>query len=144
MGSSDWSITLLFHCIQPIIFNDKKAVKSKHVILTITNNRIFIYCLRLFIIRKFLEPACCRFSFPFTKPHRNWNWTVKQKIEKDNPIAIMSSLTNFIVKRPLLKRWITPLSQWYTNAAGYRKLGLKYGLFPFPVQCNCNDTKRQK
>ncbi|PYH45187.1 ubiquinol--cytochrome-c reductase subunit 7 [Aspergillus saccharolyticus JOP 1030-1] len=35
------------------------------------------------------------------------------------------SLTNFIVKRPWLKRWMTPLAQWYTDAAGYRRLGLK-------------------
>lgn len=42
--------------------------------------------------------------------------------------AIMSqpSITNFIVKRPWLKRWMTPLANWYTDAAGYRKLGLRY------------------
>ena len=36
------------------------------------------------------------------------------------------SLTNFIVKRPWLNRWMTPLANWYCNAAGYRKLGLRY------------------
>ncbi|KAF2720771.1 hypothetical protein K431DRAFT_320807 [Polychaeton citri CBS 116435] len=35
------------------------------------------------------------------------------------------SLTNFIVKRPWLMRWMKPLSSWYTDAAGYRKLGLR-------------------
>ncbi|RMJ27008.1 hypothetical protein PHISP_02137 [Aspergillus sp. HF37] len=35
------------------------------------------------------------------------------------------SLTNYIIKRPWLKNWMMPLAQWYTNAAGYRKLGLK-------------------
>ncbi|KAL2833358.1 ubiquinol-cytochrome c reductase complex 14 kDa protein [Aspergillus cavernicola] len=35
------------------------------------------------------------------------------------------SLTNFIVKRPLLKRWMTPIANWYVDAAGYRKLGLR-------------------
>ncbi|KAL1296868.1 hypothetical protein AAFC00_004485 [Neodothiora populina] len=35
------------------------------------------------------------------------------------------SLTNFIVKRPWLKRWMTPIANWYTDAAGYRKLGLR-------------------
>ncbi|KAJ9623574.1 Cytochrome b-c1 complex subunit 7 [Taxawa tesnikishii (nom. ined.)] len=35
------------------------------------------------------------------------------------------SLTNFIIKRPWLKRWMMPLAQWYTDAAGYRKLGLR-------------------
>lgn len=36
------------------------------------------------------------------------------------------SLTNFIIKRPWLKRWMMPLAKWYVNAAGYRQLGLKY------------------
>lgn len=31
-----------------------------------------------------------------------------------------------IMKRPWLQRWIKPLSNWYTNAAGYRQLGLRY------------------
>ncbi|KAI9871539.1 MAG: Cytochrome b-c1 complex subunit 7 [Pleopsidium flavum] len=35
------------------------------------------------------------------------------------------SLTKFIIKRPWLKRWMTPLANWYADAAGYRKLGLK-------------------
>ncbi|KAJ6164211.1 ubiquinol-cytochrome c reductase complex 14 kDa protein [Penicillium chermesinum] len=35
------------------------------------------------------------------------------------------SITNYIVKRPWLKRWMTPLAQWYTDAAGYRRIGLK-------------------
>ncbi|KAK8158650.1 cytochrome b-c1 complex subunit 7 [Phyllosticta citrichinensis] len=35
------------------------------------------------------------------------------------------SLTNFIVKRPWLRRWMTPLANWYTDLAGYRKIGLK-------------------
>jgi len=37
------------------------------------------------------------------------------------------SLANYIVKRPWLKRWMQPLANWYCNAAGYRKLGLRYG-----------------
>ncbi|KAJ5787263.1 hypothetical protein N7457_002253 [Penicillium paradoxum] len=36
------------------------------------------------------------------------------------------SLASYIVKRPWLKRWMTPLSNWYTDAAGYRRLGLKF------------------
>ncbi|MCJ1308437.1 Cytochrome b-c1 complex subunit 7 [Agyrium rufum] len=35
------------------------------------------------------------------------------------------SLANFIIKRPWLNRWMTPLASWYQDAAGYRKLGLK-------------------
>jgi ubiquinol-cytochrome c reductase subunit 7 len=38
------------------------------------------------------------------------------------------SLTSYIVKRPWLKRWMMPIANWYTDAAGYRKLGLKYAL----------------
>ncbi|KAJ5474631.1 Ubiquinol-cytochrome c reductase complex 14 kDa protein [Penicillium sp. IBT 31633x] len=36
------------------------------------------------------------------------------------------SLASYIVKRPWLKRWMTPLAQWYTDAAGYRRLGLRF------------------
>ncbi|OGE50259.1 hypothetical protein PENARI_c017G00334 [Penicillium arizonense] len=36
------------------------------------------------------------------------------------------SFASYIVKRPLLKRWMQPLANWYTDAAGYRKLGLKF------------------
>lgn len=36
------------------------------------------------------------------------------------------SFTNFIVKRPWLKNMMTPFANWYCNAAGYRKLGLRY------------------
>ncbi|KAK8212898.1 Cytochrome b-c1 complex subunit 7, mitochondrial [Zalaria obscura] len=35
------------------------------------------------------------------------------------------SLVNQVIKRPWLKRWLMPLSNWYTDAAGYRKLGLR-------------------
>ncbi|KAJ0420770.1 cytochrome b-c1 complex subunit 7 [Aspergillus carlsbadensis] len=35
------------------------------------------------------------------------------------------SLTNFVVKRPWLKRWMTPIANWYVDAAGYRRLGLR-------------------
>ncbi|PYH95136.1 ubiquinol-cytochrome c reductase complex 14 kDa protein [Aspergillus ellipticus CBS 707.79] len=35
------------------------------------------------------------------------------------------SLANYIVKRPWLNRWMMPLAQWYTDAAGYRRIGLR-------------------
>ncbi|GKZ21882.1 cytochrome b-c1 complex subunit 7 [Aspergillus brasiliensis] len=35
------------------------------------------------------------------------------------------SLASYIVKRPFLKRWMMPIAQWYTDASGYRRLGLK-------------------
>ncbi|KAK4697167.1 ubiquinol-cytochrome c reductase subunit 7, partial [Lecanoromycetidae sp. Uapishka_2] len=35
------------------------------------------------------------------------------------------SLAKFITKRPWLKRWMVPFANWYADAAGYRKLGLR-------------------
>ncbi|KAF4551640.1 Cytochrome b-c1 complex subunit 7-like protein [Elsinoe fawcettii] len=35
------------------------------------------------------------------------------------------SFANFIIKRPWLKRWMQPLANWYADASGYRKLGLR-------------------
>jgi len=37
------------------------------------------------------------------------------------------SLAPYIMKRPWLMRWAQPLSKWYFDNAGYRKLGLRYG-----------------
>jgi hypothetical protein len=36
------------------------------------------------------------------------------------------SLAPFIMKRPWLQKWMEPLSRWYLDSAGYRKLGLRY------------------
>ncbi|KAF7585856.1 Cytochrome b-c1 complex subunit 7 [Aspergillus hancockii] len=36
------------------------------------------------------------------------------------------SLANYIVKRPWLKRWMMPIANWYTDASGYRRLGLRF------------------
>jgi len=36
------------------------------------------------------------------------------------------SLAPYIMKRPWLMRWMKPLSKWYFDNAGYRKLGLRY------------------
>ncbi|EXJ77681.1 ubiquinol-cytochrome c reductase subunit 7 [Capronia epimyces CBS 606.96] len=35
------------------------------------------------------------------------------------------SLAPYILKRPWLKRWIVPFANWYADAAGYRRLGLR-------------------
>jgi len=35
------------------------------------------------------------------------------------------SLAPYILKRPWLSRWMKPLSNWYFESAGYRKLGLR-------------------
>ncbi|PMD27312.1 14 kDa subunit of cytochrome bd ubiquinol oxidase [Hyaloscypha hepaticicola] len=35
------------------------------------------------------------------------------------------SLAGYIIKRPWLKKMMMPVANWYANAAGYRKLGLK-------------------
>ncbi|KAI1439283.1 14 kDa subunit of cytochrome bd ubiquinol oxidase [Xylaria sp. CBS 124048] len=36
-----------------------------------------------------------------------------------------TSLAPYIMKRPWLRKLIQPLASWYTNAAGYRQLGLR-------------------
>ncbi|KAK0635906.1 cytochrome b-c1 complex subunit 7 [Bombardia bombarda] len=36
------------------------------------------------------------------------------------------SLAPFILKRPWLAKALLPLSNWYSNAAGYRQLGLRF------------------
>ena len=36
------------------------------------------------------------------------------------------SLAPYVMKRPWLMRWAQPLSKWYFDNAGYRKLGLRY------------------
>ena len=45
------------------------------------------------------------------------------------------SLANAIVKRPWLKKWMQPLANWYVDAAGYRKLGLRYD---YIIQGDCS------
>ncbi|KAL3481582.1 cytochrome b-c1 complex subunit 7 [Aspergillus californicus] len=35
------------------------------------------------------------------------------------------SIASHIVKRPWLSKWVMPIANWYTNAAGYRRLGLR-------------------
>ncbi|KAI0878079.1 cytochrome b-c1 complex subunit 7 [Hypoxylon argillaceum] len=34
------------------------------------------------------------------------------------------SLAPFVLKRPWLRNMLTPIANWYANAAGYRQLGL--------------------
>ncbi|KAJ5559951.1 Cytochrome b-c1 complex subunit 7 [Penicillium frequentans] len=75
-------------------------------------------------------------SFRFAQPpsgHLVFNRTALSNLPSfprasEYPVFTMSapSITNYIVKRPWLKRWMTPLANWYTDAAGYRKLGLKF------------------
>ena len=36
------------------------------------------------------------------------------------------SAAAFIMKRPWLHKMVLPVAEWYKNAAGYRRLGLKY------------------
>ncbi len=49
------------------------------------------------------------------------------------------SLAKFIMKRPWLERWVEPVANWYCNAAGYRKLGLKW-VAPGSGLCTKNQT----
>lgn len=37
----------------------------------------------------------------------------------------LNPLTKFILKRPWLKRWVEPLSEWYVSKMGYQQIGLK-------------------
>lgn len=43
------------------------------------------------------------------------------------------SLAPFVLKRPWLKRWLQPLSKWYMDNSGYRKLGLRYESLSKPL-----------
>ncbi|KAJ2961677.1 hypothetical protein NQ176_g10986 [Zarea fungicola] len=38
----------------------------------------------------------------------------------------MVSLAPFVLRRPWLTKMLMPAATWYTNAAGYRKLGLRF------------------
>ena len=49
----------------------------------------------------------------------------KELYRETSLIMSAPSLASYIIKRPWLKRWMTPLAEWYTNAAGYRRLGLR-------------------
>lgn len=51
-------------------------------------------------------------SFISTRPH--------------NSNMSQPSLAGYIIKRPWLRKMMMPVANWYANAAGYRKLGLKY------------------
>ncbi|RWA09257.1 hypothetical protein EKO27_g5835 [Xylaria grammica] len=41
------------------------------------------------------------------------------------PTMLYPSLAPFVLKRPWLRNLLTPLANWYRNAAGYRQLGLR-------------------
>jgi hypothetical protein len=53
-------------------------------------------------------------------------------LDPSTPIMSQPSLANYIVKKPWLAKWMAPLANWYCNAAGYRKLGLRYDLYRLP------------
>ncbi|GAB1315175.1 Cytochrome b-c1 complex subunit 7, mitochondrial [Madurella fahalii] len=40
-------------------------------------------------------------------------------------MPVAPSLISSVVKRPWLQKLLTPLAGWYTNAAGYRQMGLR-------------------
>lgn len=51
------------------------------------------------------------------------------------------NITNFVLKRPWLKRWMMPLASWYCDAAGYRKLGLRSEILPVrEIQLGATDN----
>lgn len=42
------------------------------------------------------------------------------------------TLAPFVLKRPWLRNLLKPVASWYSNAAGYRQLGLRYETNPPP------------
>ncbi|OAA34366.1 ubiquinol-cytochrome C reductase-like protein [Metarhizium rileyi] len=46
------------------------------------------------------------------------------------------SLAPFILRRPWLANMVMPAANWYANAAGYKKLGLRYGRIPTLPDCD--------
>jgi ubiquinol-cytochrome c reductase subunit 7 len=38
----------------------------------------------------------------------------------------MASLAPYVLKRPWLAKMLQPVAAWYTGAAGYRQMGLRY------------------
>lgn len=91
-------------------------------------------------LANFLFPLCLRNGIP--KLSRTTNFTDNNNRREAawyrRHAANMSqpSITNFILKRPWLQRWMQPMASWYCNAAGYRKLGLRYGSY-----CHCTGAK---
>lgn len=57
---------------------------------------------------------------------------------------IMVSLAPFVLRRPWLTKMLMPAATWYTNAAGYRKLGLRYDFLHFPRLRRREETGRQE
>ncbi|TQV91298.1 hypothetical protein V2A60_009489 [Cordyceps javanica] len=45
---------------------------------------------------------------------------------RSNDSTIMVSLAPFVLRRPWLTKMLMPAASWYANAAGYRKLGLRF------------------
>lgn len=50
------------------------------------------------------------------------------------------SLAQYIIKKPALAKWMAPIANWYANAAGYRKLGLRYDTTAHPTTTHCAHT----
>lgn len=61
------------------------------------------------------------------RQHLRPSFTQHIQTHRSTPPAMsVPSLAPQIMKRPWLQRWMKPLSQWYFDNAGYRKLGLRY------------------
>ena len=45
-------------------------------------------------------------------------------------MSAYASLAPFVAKRPWLRNMLQPLANWYSQASGYRQLGLKYASSP--------------
>lgn len=53
------------------------------------------------------------------------------------------TLAPFVLKRPWLRNLLKPVASWYSNAAGYRQLGLRYENESPPPSNDVDDDKHK-
>lgn len=56
----------------------------------------------------------------------------------------MVSLAPFVLRRPWLTKLMMPAATWYANAAGYRKLGLRYETLDLLFWIRSRDAEEMK
>ncbi|KAH6891443.1 cytochrome b-c1 complex subunit 7 [Thelonectria olida] len=84
--------------------------------------------------RKFCLPSAHRPFRAFPEPRRRTTESTTNDPTNALPsplfvpilFTMKYSLAPFILRRPWLASFFKPVASWYTNAAGYRQLGLRY------------------
>lgn len=138
----------------PVAINSIKiylSVKKKAIISLNWNSSSPSFCLRnsfSSLLSSRLRPKLFPFSVSLTIPSLSSTSSAEPERSESpiqfnsiaiqfNPIQLsliptMSapSLYKQVVARPWLKRILKPVASWYTDAAGYRKMGLKYAIAP--------------